>query len=182
MWKPWVSGLALTFSGCPSIWRRWAWRRGRLLSTPQWTWTAWGKLIGPSRRPCWTVSTTWLSPWRVERVRQTARMRRSRWGARPDIGSFSRWDMSPWRPLLVLLPRCPIFIEVKPLKVIWRSGTRRWSLRVPGLHMTCRDLIIWQDSRLIVQHWRSGDIPPFVKWMISQEICKLFAHFCVLLG
>ena len=29
---------------------------------------------------------------------------------------------------------------VKSLQLIWRLGTRRWNLRVPDLHMSCRDL------------------------------------------
>ena len=30
---------------------------------------------------------------------------------------------------------------------MWRSGTSRWNLRVPGLHMSCRDLNTWEDTR-----------------------------------
>ena len=40
------------------------------------------------------------------------------------------------------------YLEVKSLQLIWRSGTRRWNLRVPDLQMNCRlDYMIgYQDS------------------------------------
>ena len=46
----------------------------------------------------------------------------------------------------ILLP----YLSVKSLQLIWRSGTRRWNLRVPDSQVSCRDLTIWligyQDS------------------------------------
>ena len=42
----------------------------------------------------------------------------------------------------VLVP----YLQVKSLQLIWRSGTRRWNLRVPDLHMSCRDLTTWGCS------------------------------------
>ena len=44
-----------------------------------------------------------------------------------------------WRSIdgiIILIP----FYVVKSLQLIWRSGTRRWNLRVPGLQMGCSDL------------------------------------------
>ena len=39
---------------------------------------------------------------------------------------------------------------VKSLQLIWRSGTRRWNLRVPDLQMSCRDLTLHQSTRIVV--------------------------------
>ena len=47
-----------------------------------------------------------------------------------------------WWPLLALLCWYPAFL-VKSLHLIWRSGSRRWNLRVPDLHMSCSDLTKW---------------------------------------
>ena len=35
------------------------------------------------------------------------------------------------------------------LQLIWRSGTRRWNLRVPDLQLSCSDLTTWQGTRII---------------------------------
>ena len=53
--------------------------------------------------------------------------------------SLCGWGMSPWwlfLGLFILVP-CP---QVNSLQLIWRSGTRRWNLRVPDLQMSCNDL------------------------------------------
>ena len=39
--------------------------------------------------------------------------------------------------------------QAKSLSFIWRSGTRRWNLRVPDLQMNCRDLTTWQGTRIV---------------------------------
>ena len=39
---------------------------------------------------------------------------------------------------------------VKSLLLIWRSGTRRWNLRVPELLMSCSDLTERQGTRKVV--------------------------------
>ena len=54
--------------------------------------------------------------------------------------------MSPWRPLLGQLCWCLIF---RSLPLIWRSGNRRWNLRVPDLQMFGRDLTTQQGTRII---------------------------------
>ena len=41
------------------------------------------------------------------------------------------------------------YLWVKSLQLIWRSGTRRWNLRVPDLQMSCRDLTVWQGTKII---------------------------------
>ena len=33
--------------------------------------------------------------------------------------------------------------------IIWRSGTRRWNLRVPNLPMSCRDFAASQGTRIL---------------------------------
>ena len=43
------------------------------------------------------------------------------------------------------------YLWVKSLRLIWRSGTRRWYLRVPDLLMSCRDLTTWQGTRIVVE-------------------------------
>ena len=55
--------------------------------------------------------------------------------------SGSEWSMSPslW-PLLEPLAWYPLIL-VKSLQLIWRSGTRRFHLRVPNLQISCSDLI-----------------------------------------
>ena len=40
------------------------------------------------------------------------------------------------------------YLKVKSLQLIWRSGTRRWNLRVPDLQMSCRDLTPCQGTRI----------------------------------
>ena len=42
------------------------------------------------------------------------------------------------------------YLKVKSLQLIWRSGTRRWHLRVPDLQMSCSDLTTWQGTRIVV--------------------------------
>ena len=36
-------------------------------------------------------------------------------------------------------PWCPIFLESSHCNFIWRSGTRRWNLRVTDLQLSCGD-------------------------------------------
>ena len=38
---------------------------------------------------------------------------------------------------------------VKSLQLIWRSGARRFHLRVPDLQTSCRDLTTWQGTRIV---------------------------------
>ena len=45
----------------------------------------------------------------------------------------------------VLVP----YLEVKSLQLIWRSGTRRFHLRVHVLQMSCRDLTTWEGTRIV---------------------------------
>ena len=40
------------------------------------------------------------------------------------------------------------YLKVKSLQLTWRSGTRRWNLRVPDLQMSCRDLTPCQGTRI----------------------------------
>ena len=49
------------------------------------------------------------------------------------------WGMSPWWLLLGLFNWHTLSL-IKSLQLIWRSGTRRWNLRVPDLQMRCSDL------------------------------------------
>ena len=43
-----------------------------------------------------------------------------------------------------------IAFKGKSLQLIWRSGTRRFHLRVSDLQMSFRDLTSWQDTRTVV--------------------------------
>ena len=47
---------------------------------------------------------------------------------------------------IILVP----YLKVNSLQFIWRSGTRRWNLRVVDLQMNFSDLTIWQGIRLVV--------------------------------
>ena len=47
-----------------------------------------------------------------------------------------------WRPFLGLRSRYPLLL-VKLQQLIWRSGTRRWNLRVSDLQMSCDNLTKW---------------------------------------
>ena len=40
------------------------------------------------------------------------------------------------------------YLSVKSRQLIWRSGTRRWNLRVHVLPMSCTSLTIWQGTRI----------------------------------
>ena len=66
-----------------------------------------------------------------------------------EVNIRSQQGIWPWQPLLRLLSWCPIF-KVKSLQLIWRSGTRRFHLRVPDLRMSCRVLTTWQGTRIVV--------------------------------
>ena len=65
---------------------------------------------------------------------------------------------------------------VKSVQLIWRSGTRRFHLRVPDLQMSCRDLTTWQGTRIvasvIVVRWNA---PSFthrsLMWCDSKAYC-----------
>ena len=66
----------------------------------------------------------------------------------------------PWTTSLVP------YLQVKSLQLIWRSGIRRFHLRVPDLQMSCRDLITWQGTRIVAPtmaaRWRAplwGEVP-----------------------
>ena len=39
---------------------------------------------------------------------------------------------------------------VKSLQLIWRSGTRRFHLRVPDLQMSCSDFTKWSGTNVVV--------------------------------
>ena len=67
---------------------------------------------------------------------------------------------------------------VKSVQLIWRLGTRRWNLRVPNLHMNCRDLTLREGTNIvvpvmatrltcpIVHHDNKTDLPcPFHYWL-----------------
>ena len=41
------------------------------------------------------------------------------------------------------------YLKVKPLQLIWRSGTGWFLLQAPNLKMRCRDFIIWQGARIL---------------------------------
>ena len=52
---------------------------------------------------------------------------------------------------LVSITGCTILVprfSVKSQQLIWRLGTHRFHLWVPNLQMNCRDLIIWQGTRI----------------------------------
>ena len=54
---------------------------------------------------------------------------------------------------------------VKTLQLIWRSGTRRWNLRVPDLQMSCRDLTLWQGTRIVVAaEWHTLLLNDITHW------------------
>ena len=72
----------------------------------------------------------WISLW--TNIRVACEMRRHN-----AYGIMSQQDTSPWLISLGLLFWCPIFYS---LQLIWRSGTRRFYLRVPVLRMSCSDL------------------------------------------
>ena len=55
--------------------------------------------------------------------------------------------MSPWRPLLGLLPRYPGYLKSSHCKSF---DDRAWNRRVPDLQMDYRGLTTWQDTRLVV--------------------------------
>ena len=59
-----------------------------------------------------------------------------------SIVALNRVCQSLWWQLQGLLSWCPVF-WVKSLQFIWRSGTRRFHLRVPDLQMSFRDLTTW---------------------------------------
>ena len=42
----------------------------------------------------------------------------------------------------------PYFLSQVTATIIWRSGTRRWNLRVPDLRMNCRGLMTWQGTSI----------------------------------
>ena len=82
---------------------------------------------------------------------------------------------------------------VKSLQLIWRSGTRRWNLRVPGFQMI---ELQWLDRKIGFQEsssssGRQGDLPYYiphrilkwtslfiwyttVQWMNSQHLKRLY--------
>ena len=39
---------------------------------------------------------------------------------------------------------------LKSLQLFWRSGTRRWNLRVPNLQLSCSDLTVRYGTRMVV--------------------------------
>ena len=41
------------------------------------------------------------------------------------------------------------YLKVKPLQLIWRSGTGWFLLQAPNLKMRRRDFIIWQGARIL---------------------------------
>ena len=58
-------------------------------------------------------------------------------------GKGGRGDVN-WACRLAAIAGATILVPchvVKSLQLIWRSGTRRWNLRVPNLQMSCIDLI-----------------------------------------
>ena len=57
--------------------------------------------------------------------------------------------MSPCRPLLGLPSWYPVMWP-KSLQLIWRSGTRRWNLRVPHFQISCSDLTMWDLRNFII--------------------------------
>ena len=48
------------------------------------------------------------------------------------------------------------YLSVKLLSHVWRSGTRRFHLRVFDLQMSCSDLNVWQDKRIALPAIASG--------------------------
>ena len=62
------------------------------------------------------------------------------------------------QPLLGLLSWCPV------LQLIWRSGTRRFHLRVPDLQMNCSDMT-----------WRSGT-RTVVPVMATKVTCPIYIN------
>ena len=49
-----------------------------------------------------------------------------------------------------------VYLWVKLLQLIWRSGTRRFHLRVPDHQMSCRDLATWQGTRTVYPTMAAG--------------------------
>ena len=48
------------------------------------------------------------------------------------------------------------YLYVKSLQLLWRLGTGRFHLRVPNLHMSCRELITWQGTRIVAPGMAAG--------------------------
>ena len=64
--------------------------------------------------------------------------------------SLIGWAHSQNDPCIVgatILVPCHV---VESLQLIWRSGTRRWNLRVPDLQMSCSDLVLRLGTRIVV--------------------------------
>ena len=65
--------------------------------------------------------------------------------------------------------------QVKSLQLIWRSGTRRWHLRVPDLQVSCSDLIEIQDTRAVVPVMTNRKI--FPTETCGDESSKLYSLY-----
>ena len=65
----------------------------------------------------------------------------------PSLIGWAQTSNQPWIAGATLLVPCHV---VKSLQFIWRSGTCRWNPQVPDLQMSCRDLTLWQGTRMIV--------------------------------
>ena len=86
-----------------------------------------------------------------------------------------------WQPLVWLLSWYPL-IPVKSLQLIWRSGTRRFHLRVPDLQMSCSSFTQWMGTSLAApasfhvykitttstSNGHQGDMPYWTKWVAFQ--------------
>ena len=69
-----------------------------------------------------------------------------------------RLILETWRYILI-----PCH-TVKSLQLIWRSGTRRWNLRVPDLLMSCSDLVEIKGAGMIIPVMAVKVTWPILTW------------------
>ena len=66
----------------------------------------------------------------------------------------------------------------KSLRLTWRSGTRRWNLRVPDLQMSCRDVITCPDTRIVTPAIAANVTCPIVGIEPTLIVSFRFRHGC----
>ena len=72
------------------------------------------------------------------------------------------------------------YLYIKSLQLIWRSGTRRFHLRVPDLQMCCNDLTKGEGTRITTPAMATGKHALLLKtWCHQMETFSALLALCV---